>query len=107
LLKESHGYEAAVFSVADITAHNWRPLGDRLEGFSLIFVLENHNPALAKHEGLRREFTSINPKTLVRAGVQGIPANGEASEVLRHHKLDASSISDTVSRTLTMQNEEK
>ena len=107
LLKESHGYEAAVFSVADITAHNWRPLGDRLEGFSLIFVLENHNPALAKHEGLRREFISSNPKTLVRAGVQGIPANGEASEVLRHHKLDASSISDTVGRTLTIQNEEK
>jgi transketolase len=107
VLKESHGYEAAVFSVADITAHNWRPLGDRLEGFSLIFVLENHNPALAKHEGLRREFTSSNPKTLVRAGVQGIPANGEASEVLRHHKLDASSISDTVGRTLTIQNEEK
>jgi len=107
LLKESHGYEAAVFSVADITAHNWRPLGDRLEGFSLIFVLENHNPALAKHEGLRREFTSSNPKKLVRAGVQGIPANGEASEVLRHHKLDASSISDTVGRTLIIQNEEK
>lgn len=107
LLKESHGYEAAVFSVADITAHDWRPLGDRLEGFSLIFVLENHNPALAKHEGLRREFASTDPKTLVRSGVQGIPANGEASEVLRHHKLDASSISDTVSRTLTMQNEEK
>ena len=107
LLKESRGYEAAVFSVADITAHSWRLMGDRLEGFSLIFVLENHNPALAKHEGLRREFTSSNPKTLVRAGVQGIPANGEASEVLRHHKLDALSISDTVSRTLTMQNEEK
>lgn len=107
LLKESHGYEAAVFSVAEITTGNWRPFVNRLNRFSLVVALENHTPAIAKHEGLRRELAFRKSKTLVRAGILGIPANGEASEVLRHHKLDAPSISDTVVRTLIIQNEEK
>jgi len=96
VLYDKHGVQAALFSVAEITGDSLKNLAKELEGFSTVVVLENHNPALAKYEILEN-WLGLKPAVRVsRLGLDGVPANGQPEEVLRHHGFDAASIAGSV-----------
>jgi len=93
---EQQGFEVpAVFSLPDIT----RPLDeaalDQLAGFNHVLVLENHNPARAKHFHIETQLSS-QPVSIHRLGLEGLPANGQPAEVLARHLLDPQSIASKV-----------
>ena len=90
------GSEApAVFSLPEIAS----PLGqaelNKLANFTDIVVLENHNPARAKHFYLSTQLSS-ETITVHRLGLEGLPANGQPGEVLAHHSLDPQSIANAL-----------
>jgi transketolase len=86
------GDEVAVFTMPWITSQLSVSAVEQLGGFSDIFVLENHNPARAKHLHLI-EGTPLGAQTIVhRVGLEGIPQNGQPDEVLAHHGLTAEAL---------------
>ena len=95
ILKENYSLDAALFSMPWIG----EPLSEAsiatLKKFEHVVVLENHNPALAKHlvlsEALGGASTIIH-----RWGLTGIPANGQPGEVLAYHELDAATLASLV-----------
>jgi len=97
-LLAERGLEApAVFSLPEITS----PLGatelEKLAPFDHVVVLENHNPARAKHFQIDTQLSS-EMVTIHRIGLEGLPANGQPPEVLVHHSLDLQSIATTIAR---------
>jgi len=72
------------------------PLGDdaleKLRAFDHVVVLENHNPALAKHHHIADQLNGDQSVSVTRMGLTGIPSNGQPSEVLNHHQLDAAAM---------------
>jgi len=90
LTATTHGFTPAVFTMPWICADLSDDSLTELSEFDHIVVLENHNEALAKFEVLSRQLGENVPVT--RIGLSGIPANGQPTEVLAHHKVDASSI---------------
>jgi transketolase C-terminal domain/subunit len=86
------GEQIAVYTMPWITS----PLSDRaikeLAAFRDIYVVENHNPARAKHLHLS-DGRPLSPQTRVhRVGLDGIPQNGQPGEVLEHHGLDVKNL---------------
>jgi transketolase len=67
------------------------------EPFEDIFVLEDHAPAGALGDALRR---SLPGRALAVFGVEGWPACGTPLEALRFHGLDGSSLADRIALAL-------
>ena len=93
----AEGHKApAVFSWPEVSA----PLsvGDMqtLETFERIVVLENHTPALAKHQLLVSD-SDVALSRVDRVGLVGLPQNGQPLEVMKHHGFDAESLVALVS----------
>jgi transketolase len=93
---EQQGFETpAVFSLPEIT----RPLDetalDQLARFNHVLVLENHNPARAKHFHIEIQLFA-RTVSIHRLGLEGLPANGQPAEVLSRHLLDPQSIAAKV-----------
>lgn len=95
----AEGMSTAVFSYPDITAELGPSDTETLSRFPLVVVLENHNPAVAKFRRISEALASHSGTTVVRIGLDHIPANGQPAEVLRHHRLDARSLHDDVAQT--------
>jgi transketolase C-terminal domain/subunit len=91
---------SAVFSYPDITAVPDQSALDRLGEFPVVCVLENHNPSVAKARLISDGLLSETRTRVVRLGLDGIPANGQAAEVLNHHRLDSASIASDVAEFL-------
>ena len=95
ILGKERSLEAALLSMPWVG----EPLTDAsiatLKGFQHVIVLENHNPALAKHYVLTEALKDTST-TVHRWGLTGIPANGQPGEVLAHHQLDAVTLADRV-----------
>jgi transketolase len=87
------GIDAAVFTLPEITGSLEASDVLALQDFGLVAVLENHNPTVAKHALLTDALPGLS---VIRIGLDGVPANGQPVEVLAHHHLDAASIADTV-----------
>jgi transketolase len=96
VLHDRNGVRAALFSVAEITGDSLEKLADELEDYGTVFVLENHNPALAKYEILENLLGSKPAVRVYRLGLDGVPANGQPQEVLRYHGFDAGLIASSV-----------
>ena len=96
ILEEKYGKSAAVFTMAELTVTPPPSAMDALQKFSHVFVLENHNPALAKFELLRQGLAGPLGTKVTRVGLEGVPANGQAEEVLHHHGLDVESLAHAV-----------
>ena len=95
---EERGMEApAVFSLPEITSQLGTAELEKLAPFGHVVVLENHNPARAKHFQIDTQLSS-ETVTVHRMGLEGLPANGQAPEVLVHHSLDLQSIATAVAR---------
>ena len=93
----AEGHEApAVFSWPEVSAplspENLSILGE----FKRIVVLENHTPALAKHQLLVSNH-EISGTSIDRVGLDGLPQNGQPLEVMRYHGFDADSLAAFVS----------
>ena len=71
-------------------------LDKTVEPFDHVFVVEDHAPVGALGDGLRRELG----RAVVVYGVEGWPACGTPSEVLRFHGLDGVSLADRVAAAL-------
>ena len=62
-----------------------------------VLVVEDHAPAGALGDTLRRAFAELDdPPRLEVVGVKGWPACGTPPEVLRHHGLDGASLAERV-----------
>jgi transketolase len=72
-------------------------LHELIEPFGELFVLEDHAPAGALVDALRR---ALDGRPLTVFGVEGWPACGTPVEALRHHGLDGSSLTDRITLTL-------
>jgi transketolase len=90
------GISTAVFSCPEITAELRPEDIETLSEFTLVVVLENHNPTVAKFRRISEALAGHSETTVVRIGLDEIPANGQPAEVLRHHRLDATSLSQEV-----------
>jgi transketolase len=72
-------------------------LGELLEPFEEVFVLEDHSPVGALGDALRRE---LGGRVITVFGVEGWPACGTPAEALRHHGLDGSSLANRIAAVL-------
>ncbi len=93
---QAHDVDASVFTMVDLLGEPFGPHAEALKGYEYVVVLENHNPALAKYEMLKESFRSRRTVRVSRIGLEGVPANGQPAEVLKHHGVDANSICETV-----------
>jgi transketolase len=92
------GSEIAVYTMPWSTTVLSAQSADELSRYNTVFVLENHNPARAKHL-LLTEGNPLGPQTRVyRVGLEGIPQNGQPAEVLEHHGLDSKTLADHFSQ---------
>jgi len=64
----------------------------QLSQYAKVVVLENHNPARAKHFLVDDALRDVAGVSVSRMGLEGIPANGQPAEVLAHHHLDAAAM---------------
>jgi len=64
----------------------------QLSQYAKVVVLENHNPARAKHFLVDAALRDVAGVSVSRMGLEGIPANGQPAEVLAHHHLDAAAM---------------
>jgi hypothetical protein len=89
-LSADSGESPAVFTMPWITSPLTPAALAELQTFHTVFVVENHNPARAKHL-LLTDGNPLGQATRVhRLGLEGIPQNGQPGEVLASHGLDAS-----------------
>jgi transketolase len=72
-------------------------LGELVEAFEEIFVLEDHAPVGALGDALRRE---LGGRVITVFGVEGWPACGTPAEALRFHRLDAGSLGEGIAVAL-------
>jgi transketolase len=72
-------------------------LGDLVEPFDEIFVLEDHAPVGALGDFLRRH---LDGRRVTVFGVEGWPACGTPSEALRFHRLDGASLAERIHAAL-------
>jgi transketolase len=68
-------------------------LGDLVEPYQHVLVLEDHAPVGAVGETLRR---ALDGRALTVFGVEGWPACGTPSEALRHHGLDGATLAERI-----------
>lgn len=94
---DNGGLPLAVYSMPEISAPISPESLKRLAAHSTIFVLENHNPAVAKYHHLREAFKNTGAVEVIRLGLDGLPANGQPAEVLEHHSFDVSSLAQRIS----------
>ena len=66
---------------------------EEVAAYDHIFVLEDHAPAGALADGLRR---ALNDSRVVTFGVEGWPACGTPTEALRFHRLDGASLAERI-----------
>jgi transketolase len=95
----AEGISTAVFSYPEITAELESENVATLSQFPLVVVLENHNPTVAKFRRISEALADHSNTTVIRIGLDQIPANGQPAEVLRHHRLDATSLHQDVATT--------
>jgi transketolase len=72
-------------------------LGELVEPFEELFVVEDHAPVGALGDSLQRE---LDGRSLTVFGVEGWPACGTPREALRFHGLDGSSLADRIALAL-------
>jgi transketolase len=72
-------------------------LAKLVEQFEELFVLEDHAPVGGLGDALRRALAG---RELTVFGVEGWPACGTPTEVLRYHGLDGASLADRITLTL-------
>ncbi len=99
-LLEGLGIKAAVFTRPEITAALSDKDIEQLSAFPLVVVLENHNPSRGNHYHSNDALSSIAGVRVVRRGLEGVPANGQPQEVLKHHELDADSLAGEIQSLL-------
>ena len=93
----TEGKEApAVLSWPEVSAPLSAEDLQTLEEFNRIVVLENHTPALAKHQLLMSDI-DVTKSRVDRVGLLGLPQNGQPLEVMKHHGFDAESLVSLVS----------
>jgi transketolase len=68
-------------------------LGDLVEPYQHVLVLEDHAPVGAVGDTLRR---ALDGRALTVFGVEGWPACGTPSEALRHHGLDGATLAERI-----------
>jgi transketolase len=85
----AHGGESpAVYTMPWITSPLTPAALAELQTFHTVLVVENHNPARAKHL-LLTDGNPLGQATRVyRVGLEGIPENGQPGEVLASHGVD-------------------
>jgi transketolase len=72
-------------------------LGDLVDRFDDVFVVEDHAPVGGLGDALRR---ALPGRSLRVFGVEGWPACGTPAEALRYHGLDGSSLADRIALAL-------
>jgi transketolase len=72
-------------------------LGDLVDRFDDVFVVEDHAPVGGLGDALRR---ALPGRSLRVFGVEGWPACGTPTEALRYHGLDGSSLADRIALAL-------
>jgi transketolase len=90
ILQKDHGIAVSVFTAPEICAEPGQVDLQELAEDGAVFVLENHNPALAKYS--RIAMTLSHRPGVYRVGLDGVPANGQPAEVMQFHHLDAESL---------------
>lgn len=88
-LLSSDDIEVSIFSYPFLGSRPEESFLSTMEGYSHIFVLENHLPALGNFHCFQESFTSA---TVTRIGIDELPKNGRNDEVLAYHTLNAESI---------------
>jgi transketolase len=74
-----------------------RWLGELVEPFRELLVLEDHAPVGGLGDALRR---ALPGRAVAVFGVEGWPACGTPQEALRHHSLDGASLADRIAALL-------
>jgi transketolase len=68
-------------------------LGELVEPYEELFVLEDHSPVGALGDAIRRE---LGPRAVTVFGVEGWPACGTPIEALEFHRLDGGSLAERI-----------
>ena len=95
-LLSEEGVSVAVFTKPELGAALTNSDAQVLAGYKAVVTLENFMPALAHRHHLMEALSDASGITVGHRGIDGVPANGQPAEVLRHHGLDAASISTLV-----------
>jgi len=90
-LQNANGSSPALFTMPWIAEPLSATALENLASFEQVIVLENHNPAVAKHHFVTQQLVGTSTR-VHRIGLDGIPANGQPAEVLAHHALDGKAI---------------
>lgn len=99
LLLQEQGLAPSVFTRTEIGAALNSTEIDVLSSFDHIVILENFITARAQAFFIRQGLEESSSR-VVRLGIDGIPANGQPSEVLAHHGLDFAHIAKFVEGTV-------
>ncbi len=100
-LLEQRGLQVGVVAMPWLNRADPAWLAETFEGVPGVLVVEDHAPVGALGDTLRRGFAALDdPPTLDVAGVEGWPACGAPTEVLRFHGLDGASLADRVRLSL-------
>jgi transketolase len=91
ILREEDGENPALYTMPWISEKLSDKAVKTLASFESVVVLENHNPAIAKHHFVTAQLLDTTTQ-VHRIGLNGIPANGQPAEVLAHHSLDAAAL---------------
>jgi len=90
---ERRGVELAVVAMPWLNRLDGSWLADVVSTYRHVFVLEDHSPVGGLGDALRRELED-QPVTVY--GVEGWPACGTPAEALRAHRLDGSSLAESI-----------
>jgi transketolase C-terminal domain/subunit len=90
ILQKDHSIAVSVLTAPEICAEPGQVDLQEFAEDGAVFVLENHNPALAKYS--RIAMTLSHRPGVYRVGLDGVPANGQPAEVMQFHRMDAESL---------------
>lgn len=92
---DTRGFTPAVFTMPWMTTPLSPAAIAELREFSHVVVLENHNETIAKFHHIQAGLDGSGVG-VHRIGLSGIPANGQPTEVMQHHEVDAVSIARVI-----------
>ena len=93
-LMEEKGVSVAVFTKPELGAALSETDVRTLAAFPAVVTLENFLPAIAHRHQVLSSLSQPSIGVLAHRGIDAVPANGQAAEVLRHHGLDSVSLAD-------------
>lgn len=103
-LEGEHGIRVQLVNLPWLNRVDDDWLAETVRGFRHVFTLDNHYVDGGQGDFLASRLARLRlagDLRLTRLGVEDIPACGQNPEVLRHHRLDAASLTERIAKRLS------